>query len=160
MSSPQSLITPRNQFPLRLPSRPACNPIQFISDKKKETRTHVENYIVVSFFAVACEKKTDTKLTAEPSPGAGSLPETDFRCKCRAPLLLADAVHYGSKRKKQEHRLRGSYLYFCCDLWHTNRDKTHGGANMGKDRNRNSTEIALPVNMFPVHFGFREKEQR
>ena len=41
----------------------------------------------------------------------------------------------------------------------TNRDKTRGEANMGKDRNPNSAEITLPVNAFPVHFGFREKEK-
>ena len=40
-----------------------------------------------------------------------------------------------------------------------NRHKTHGGANMGKDRNPNA-EIALPVNAFLVQSGFREKGKK
>ena len=31
---------------------------------------------------------------------------------------------------------------------------------MGKDRNLNSAEIALPVNAFPVQSGFREKGKK
>ena len=31
---------------------------------------------------------------------------------------------------------------------------------MGKDRNPNSAEIALPVNVFPVQSGFREKGKK
>ena len=40
------------------------------------------------------------------------------------------------------------------------RRKSHGGANMGKDRNLNSAEIVLFVNVFPVQSGFREKGKK
>ena len=42
----------------------------------------------------------------------------------------------------------------------TNRDETHGGANMGKDRHPDSAEIALLLNVFPVQFRFRDKEKK
>ena len=38
--------------------------------------------------------------------------------------------------------------------------KAHRGASMGKDRNPNSAEIALPVNAFPVQSGLKEKEKK
>ena len=41
-----------------------------------------------------------------------------------------------------------------------NRHNTHGRANMGKDHSPNSAEIALPVNVFPVQSGFREKGKK
>ena len=45
-------------------------------------------------------------------------------------------------------------------LWPVNnRHETHRGANMEKDCNPNSAEIALTLNAFAVQFGFREKEK-
>ena len=46
-------------------------------------------------------------------------------------------------------------------LWLVNnKQKTHGGASMRRERDPNSMEIALPVNAFPVQSGLREKEKK
>ena len=86
MSSPQSLITRRKRFTLRLPSPPVFNLIWFIPDKNKETRTKVESYLFpFLLWLVRNRHKTHGRAlpTAEP------------------PCFQTDSVHSGFKRKKQ-----------------------------------------------------------